>query len=322
MLSAPLEQQIAGCPDMSRIQHAFDQASRKDAIDDNYPEWRFRATFDHAPVGMAHVSPEGRFLLVNDQFCEIAGHSRHALLTHGFQRITHPDDLETDLARVRKLLDGTTERYAMDKRYIRQDGSTVWVKLTVSLIRNARNEPDFFCAVIEDLSDIKRAQAEAILDPLTGLLNRRGLMERLEREIERSIDNHTPLGLIYLDLDDFKDINDTHGHPAGDACLLGTADALAAGARLESVAGRIGGDEFVMILPRTNREQLGNAVNRVQAAIEETCRRLEWNVTASIGGVTAQPSETTTPACLIKSADQAMFSAKRKGKNRCCLLAM
>lgn len=303
---------------MSRIDHNFDHAAVEQIP---YPASRFRASFDHAPVGMAHVAPDGQFLLVNDQFCAVAGHSRHTLLTYGFQQITHPDDLASDMIHVQQLLDGKADRYTMEKRYIREDGHVVWVNLIVSLIRDRHGAPDFFIAVIEDLSEIKQAQAEAILDPLTGLLNRRGLFERLDQEIIRAKDTRSALSLIYLDLDDFKTINDTLGHLTGDECLLQTAEALAAGARFESAAARIGGDEFIMILPRTNHCQLALAAERVRTAVNRAIQGCPWPVTASLGGVSLIPSQAlATPLAMIEAADQAMFQAKRAGKNHCHLV--
>jgi len=277
---------------------------------------RFEATFAHAPVGMAHVAPDGRFLLVNDQFCAIAGHSRAALLEHGFQKITHPDDLTSDLVHVRQLLEGKADRYSMEKRYIRSDTVVVWINLTVSLIRDAAGAPEFFVSVIEDVSDIKRAQADALLDPLTGLLNRRGLIERMTHEIARAAAMQAPLGLIYLDLDDFKSVNDRHGHAAGDACLLEVAEALGEGARLESAAARIGGDEFILLLPRTDAAQLTHAMDRLQAAIALVGQGRPWTVGASLGGFSLTPDAAVSPAALIERADMAMFEAKRAGRGR------
>jgi diguanylate cyclase (GGDEF)-like protein/PAS domain S-box-containing protein len=282
---------------------------------------RFEATFAHAPVGMAHVAPDGHFLLVNEQFCAIAGHTRETLLEHGFQRITHPDDLTSDLTHVRQLLAGKADRYSMEKRYIRSDGGVVWINLTVSLIRDGAGVPDFFVAVIEDVSEIKRAQAEALLDPLTGLLNRRGLIERLSQEIERAADKRAALSLIYLDLDDFKAVNDTYGHAAGDACLLEVAEALAESARLESGAARIGGDEFILLLPRTDAGQLAHVMERLQLAIGLAGKAHPWSVSASLGGLTLIPQSAVSPQTLIERADEAMFRAKRSGKGRSYIAA-
>ncbi|MBI3852873.1 MAG: PAS domain S-box protein [Verrucomicrobia bacterium] len=116
-------------------------------------ERRFRATFEQAAVGMSHVLPEGRFKRVNQKFCDITGYSRDELLARTIQDITHPDDLQADLKQVRRLLAGEIQTYSMEKRYIRQDGSQVWVELTVSLVRKSGGEADYFIAVIEDITN-------------------------------------------------------------------------------------------------------------------------------------------------------------------------
>ena len=123
-------------------------------------EMRFRATFEQAAVGIAHVAPNGQFLRVNQRFCEIVGYTHEEMLTHTFQDITHRDDLRIDLDAVRQLLSGLTQNYAIEKRYYRKDGVTVWVNLTVSLLRTATGEPDYFVSVIEDITERKRLQEE------------------------------------------------------------------------------------------------------------------------------------------------------------------
>ena len=121
----------------------------------------FRHTFEQAAVGIAHVGPDGKWLRVNERLAEALGYGREELLARTFQEITHPDDLDVDVAHVQALLRGEAERYAMDKRYVRRDGSLVWVRLSVSLVRDAAGAPDYFIAVAEDIDARKRAEAEA-----------------------------------------------------------------------------------------------------------------------------------------------------------------
>ena len=121
-------------------------------------ERRFRATFEQAAVGVAHVGTDGRWLRVNDKLCEITGYSREELSGMTFQDITHPDDLGEDLDQLRRLLAGEIETYSMEKRYFRKDGSVVWIDLTVSLVRGASGEPAYLIAVIEDVSRRRRAE--------------------------------------------------------------------------------------------------------------------------------------------------------------------
>ena len=118
----------------------------------------FRATFENAAVGIAHVAPDGSWLRANEYLCSITGYSREELLSKSFQDITHPADLEADLAQLRRMLSGEINSYKMEKRYLRKDGSIVWVRLTVSAVRNAEGAAEYFISVVEDISGQKRAQ--------------------------------------------------------------------------------------------------------------------------------------------------------------------
>ena len=121
-------------------------------------ERRFRATFENAAVGIAHVAPDGRWLHANAVLCRITGYTRAELLTRRFADITHPADLEKDWSQARRLLAGEIDSYAMDKRYVRRDGSVVWATLTVSLQRAADGTPEYFISVVDDISERKRTE--------------------------------------------------------------------------------------------------------------------------------------------------------------------
>ncbi len=121
-------------------------------------EERFRATFENAAVGIAHVALDGTWLRLNDCLCEIVGYPREELLTKTFGDITHPDDLEADWVQARRLVAGELANYSMDKRYIRKDGSTIWVTLTGSLVRKPSGEPEYFIVIIRDITALKEAE--------------------------------------------------------------------------------------------------------------------------------------------------------------------
>ena len=131
-------------------------------------EQRFRATFEQAAVGIAHVAADGRWLKVNQKLCDIVGYSRDELLQKTFQDITHPDDLDTNLDNVRRILAGEIDAHSMEKRYIRKDGSVVWIYLTISVVRQAGqaghqpagDRSEYLISVIEDISERKRAEEE------------------------------------------------------------------------------------------------------------------------------------------------------------------
>ena len=126
-------------------------------------ERRFRATFDNAAVGIAHVGPDGSLLRANQRLCQIVGCSSDELTTQTFQRITHPDDLNANLALLKRLLAGEIDQYEMEKRYIRKNGAPVWSNLTVGCVRKDDGAVDYLISVIEDISERKRREEEVNL---------------------------------------------------------------------------------------------------------------------------------------------------------------
>ena len=135
----------------------------------------FQSAFEFAAIGMALVSPEGKWLRVNRSVCKITGYSEAEMLERTFQDITHPDDLELDLENVRKMLAGEINTYQMEKRYYRKDGTIVWVLLSVSLVRTKSGEPLFFIGQIQDIT--RQKTSEQRLAKATAEIKR--LQERL-----------------------------------------------------------------------------------------------------------------------------------------------
>jgi PAS domain S-box-containing protein len=121
-------------------------------------EMRFRGAFENAAVGIAHVAPDGRWLRANQRLCQITGYSLEELLELTFSDITHPDDVQADWEMARALLRGEIPHYQLEKRYIRKNGETVWVNLTVALLRDEAGHPLQFVSVIEDISERKQAE--------------------------------------------------------------------------------------------------------------------------------------------------------------------
>jgi two-component system sensor histidine kinase UhpB len=143
------------------------QAFARDLTERRNTEWamreseeRFRATFEQAAVGIAHVALDGSWLRVNQKLCEILGYSHDELLTKTYMEITHPDDLAADVAHAQGLLDGPEDTYHMDKRYIRKDGAAVWAQLTVRLLRGEDGTPKHFISVVQDIGARKQAEEQ------------------------------------------------------------------------------------------------------------------------------------------------------------------
>lgn len=273
---------------------------------------RFEATFHHAPIGIAHVRLDGHFLLVNPRFCEISGYDADTLIGTGFQQITHPDDLNADEALLARLNAGELPRYSMEKRYIRADGTVIWVNLTVAMVRDDADRPEFYVAVIEDLSDLRQASFEAMHDPLTSLCNRRGFACRAKYVLTHAAQTGRATSLLFLDLDGFKQLNDSYGHAAGDICLADIGGILRSHTQAGDVVARLGGDEFLVLL--ANREDV--AVAAIAEDVRLALAAYGMGISGSLGLVSTDRPDPADLDRLIACADDAMRDAKRAGKNQ------
>ncbi len=148
-------------------------------------EERFRATFNQAAVGIAHVAPDGRFLRLNQKYCDIVGYAHDELIKRTFQSITYPEDMEIDQKALHQLLDGTIDNAAFEKRYIRKDGTIIWVYLTVSSVQEKNRRLKYFIAVIEDITERKHTE-EAI---------------RKSKEMLRLVMDNIPQAVFWKDTD-------------------------------------------------------------------------------------------------------------------------
>ena len=296
-------------------------------------EMRFRLTFELAGSGIAHVDLAGRFRRVNRSLCEILGYSENELIGRTVKELSHPEDRDkTDAARSR-LHSGEVESARSQKRYLRKDGSTVWVNVSIALMRDVEGKPLYEISVFDDETERKNIEEAlqhanekleqlALHDPLTGLANRRKFAERFNHEIERAARIPSPLSLLMIDIDHFKAVNDRHGHPAGDACLKELAARLTRSARTVDLVARFGGEEFVVLLPDTSADGSLLAAERmrfeIQAQpfdIEDGATRLPITVsvgTATVAGVALTSEE------LLARADEAVYRAKRAGRNQVC----
>ncbi len=160
-----VERWIGACTDIhdqKTARGALEELVARRTADLTASEERFRQSFDHAGIGMALVAPDGSWLRVNRALCEIIGYTWEELMGKTFQEITHPDDLDADLGHVRELLDGRGQTYRMQKRYFHKDGHVVWVRLTVSLVRDAQDRPQHFVSQIEDITERIEAQERLV----------------------------------------------------------------------------------------------------------------------------------------------------------------
>jgi diguanylate cyclase (GGDEF)-like protein/PAS domain S-box-containing protein len=292
------------------------QSAARDISDRKMADEQFRTAFDDALVGIALVAPDGSWLRVNDALCDIVGYPREQLYAMTFQDITHPEDLDTDLAQLQDTLAGTRAGYQMEKRYLRPNGQVVWALLSVSLVRDAAGAPLHFISQVQDISERKRLEAElsrlATRDDLTGLYNRR-FFEREVAQSLRLLRRHGgQASVLFVDLDRFKEVNDTLGHQCGDDLLKHVADVLTGRLRESDVIARLGGDEFAVLLPMTSADGAATIVAALDQEFIERPALLEGQaVTARASiGVAALDAELDVDG-VLRRADQAMYAVKR-----------
>lgn len=272
---------------------------------------RFEATFDQAAVGMVHVDISGRFLRVNDRFCTVTGRSAEELCACSFQDITHPDDLAIDLEQLAALTAGEIDHYQLEKRYLLPDGGAIWTYLTVSMVTLEDGTPDFYLAVVEDISQRKEAENLALRDALTGLPNRRAMLQRLATEMGSLPEAPRSLAVAYLDLDHFKQVNDRLGHAVGDECLIEVAKGIQGAIRAGDTLYRIAGDEFVLLLPGAGMEDVDGILRRLNDAIAARIAHADWRVGVSSGAVVLMPGTLASVEEVINAADRMMYEIKK-----------
>ena len=216
--------------------------------------------------------------------------------------------------------------------FIRKDGTRFPVRLSVTLLRDAAGEVNGFMGIAEDITERKKAEAalrdsetklrdalereknSARVDFLTGILNRRGFYEIAATEAQRARRYRRPLTLMYVDLDNFKAVNDSLGHEVGDELLVKVAATIHSAVRATDIVARLGGDEFTVLLPEADQEAGMTVVRKVQKQLLEAMQQEKWPVTFSIG-LTSYRSAPESVEEMIRQADAVMYSVKQKGKN-------
>lgn len=298
------------------IQHLETDAALQES------EERFRQAFESAMNGMGLLSLQGDYLRVNQALSEMLGYSRTDMVGMSCHGITHPEDRLRNIENHHHLLSGELDSYQWEKRYMHKLGHSVWVLLSLAVVRDNKGQPHYLIAQINDITEQKRFEEQLInladRDPLTDLYNRRRFQDELSRHLAHAIRYKTYSALLYLDLDNFKDINDTLGHHCGDELLISVARLLKSRLRGSDIVARLGGDEFAILLPVANQAQ----AEVVAADILKELRRhtvilagKPIGITASIG-ITSLYADGTKVEEILANADRAMYQAKELGKNR------
>jgi diguanylate cyclase (GGDEF)-like protein/PAS domain S-box-containing protein len=280
-------------------------------------EEHFRSAFDYAAIGMALVSPEGKWLRVNRSLCEIVGYSETELLVTDFQTVTHREDLGNDLAEIYRLLSGETLTCQLEKRYLHKLGHDVWTSANASLVRDAAGLPLHFIFQIQDITERKRAEAAirtlSLADELTGLYNRRGFLAFSKQHLNSLHRTNKGVVVVYADLDGLKMINDSFGHKEGDRALSKTAELLKETFRTSDVLGRLGGDEFTALAAVDPEGGVEKLVSRLQERFDNynALKLVPYKLSISIGVVQRDIEGTQSMEDLMALADLAMYKNKR-----------
>ena len=304
---------------ISVVEDISERKRAEDALRES--EETLRATFRQAGVGIVITSPDQRYLQVNDKYCDMLGYTREELLQMSSADVLHPQAAEDVRANRNKLVLGELQTVNHERQLLRKDGSLIWVNHATSLARGPNGEPRHFITVAEDISVRKRAEEQltqlAHYDVLTSLPNRMLFYDRLKHALAEAKRNQWMVGVMFVDLDRFKNINDTLGHATGDGLLQQVAERLRDAVRASDTVGRLGGDEFAIVLSNlaTTRDAEA-AAQKIMASFSEPFRvdQAELFATASIG-ITLYPEDSADLDALITNADFAMYRAKEKGRN-------
>ena len=305
----------------------------------------FNLTFEQVGSGMCQTDLDGYILDANQNYCDLLGYSRDEIINLRVKDLTFPEDWEIDKVFKNQLFNYEIPYFSMDKRYIRKDGSQIWVTITVTLMHGDAFEEDFLIGVIQDISAQKAAEALMIqdneylerlvrertlkleelneqlmiantIDPLTNLYNRRYISGKISEEIQRYERTNRPFSLILTDIDYFKEVNDQFGHDCGDEVLKTISRLLHKEIRNVDTLSRWGGEEFLLLLPDTSLEAAYQVAERMRLKVQMqpfSYEGVAFKLTMTFG--ISACTEDMNVKSLVKKADNALYSGKQSGRN-------
>ncbi|HEX6547700.1 MAG TPA: EAL domain-containing protein [Candidatus Dormibacteraeota bacterium] len=278
-------------------------------------EERFRAVFDRAGIGIARLRLDAVIEDANPALCAMLGYDRAEVIGHTPGDFMHNEDWDRN--ELEAVADGKVPSLQAEIRYLKRDGTEMWGNTTLTAVPGPDGKPAFLIGMVEDFTERKKQEAalshQALHDALTDLPNRTLLNDRLRQAIRVAHRERHKLALLVMDLDRFKEVNDTFGHQAGDILLRDVAARLRSGLRGSDTVARLGGDEFAILLGHV--ETIEGAITTARKLLEslEAPFQIEAEdvqIGASLG-IAVFPDHGGDADLLMRHADVAMYVAKR-----------
>ncbi|MDP2247217.1 MAG: EAL domain-containing protein [Nitrosomonadales bacterium] len=302
------------------IQDITDKKASEQAIIE--AEKRYRSIFENTIEGIFQTTPEGQYINANPALAKIYGYNSAEELIGNLNNIEQQLYVDkhkrAEFSELMQLSERVTN---FESQVYRKDGSIIWISENARTVRDHAGELLYYEGTVEDITERKENTAiieyQATHDELTGLPNRALLKDRLHQAIRNAERTDSQLAVVFVDLDQFKDVNDSMGHHAGDDLLITMAERLKSCIRDSDTVARPGGDEFVLLLSNLhNIDSLSQTLQRILITTAQPCHidEREFVVTCSLG-ISMFPEDGKDADTLLKHADNAMYKAKHAGKN-------
>jgi diguanylate cyclase (GGDEF)-like protein/PAS domain S-box-containing protein len=282
-------------------------------------EERFTAAFRLAPIGMLLLDERGTILDSNTAAGALADVEPARAIGRSSLRLLHPEDRAMVRTWLATLSHGTGNAVSGERRIVHPDGSQIWVHVSMSRLPG---EPATFIVHLVDITERRETEArlahQALHDPLTGLPNRALLFDRLAQAVRSALRGGPGVTVLYLDLDDFKAINDTRGHAVGDRVLIEVANRLSRILRPADTVARLGGDEFAVVAGGLPEDAARDLAERVALAVTEPVDLFEPDESLPIAASVGMAHSSAVPLdvdALLSAADAAMYRAKQRGRD-------
>lgn len=298
----------------------------EDALREREEQLRF--VLDGSELGFWDWNIETQSVKRNERWAIMLGYTYEEIqqTTQQWTDFIYPDDRERAWASIKEVLEGRALIHKIEYRMLHKDGGYRWILDQAKVMqRDNDGKPIRMCGTHTDITERKNLELElerqAHIDYLTGINNRRYFMMLANSELKRDERHHHELSLLMFDVDHFKAINDQYGHQVGDLVLQKVVIECRDNLRTEDIFGRIGGEEFAVLLPETDIEAAVEVAERLRVVTENTFLALEnshsLHVTISVGAISCSGSDDID--LLLSQADKALYNAKNSGRNKVCI---